>query len=58
MEQYQQVIDGLTGQINPEVINRIAPSFISIPNDPDNTDWQQYQVWLSEGHTPLPPAGA
>ena len=56
MEQYQQVIDGLTSQINPEVINRISPSFISIPNDPDNVDWQQYQVWLSQGNTPLPPA--
>jgi len=57
MEQYQQVIDGLTGQINTEVINRIAPSFISIPNDPANTDWQQYQAWLAQGNTPLPPEG-
>jgi hypothetical protein len=22
--------------------------------DPDNTDYQQYLVWLSEGNTPLP----
>ena len=29
-----------------------------IPNDPDNKDWQAYQVWLSEGNQPLPPAGA
>ena len=24
----------------------------SIPNDPDNTDWQEYQRWLSLGNTP------
>jgi hypothetical protein len=26
----------------------------SIPFDPDNTDYQAYLVWLSEGNTPLP----
>lgn len=56
--QYQQVIDSFTGQISTEVINRIAPSFLSIPNDPANTDWQAYQAWLAEGNQPLPPAGA
>ena len=24
-----------------------------IPNDPSNTDWQKFQVWLSENNTPL-----
>jgi hypothetical protein len=57
MEQYQQVIDGLTGQINTEVINQIAPSFISIPKNIENTDWQAYQTWLAQGNTPLPPEG-
>jgi len=27
---------------------------ISFVFDPDNTDYQNYLVWLSEGNTPLP----
>ena len=52
---YQYVIDIFTKEISTEVIRRL-PDGASIPNDPANVDWQQYQVWLSEGHTPLPPA--
>lgn len=43
--------------INPNMIVKI-PDLLYIPNDPENSDWQQYQVWLSEGNQPLPPAGA
>jgi hypothetical protein len=25
-----------------------------IPFDPDNTDFVEYQKWLSEGNTPIP----
>ena len=42
--------------ITPEYIRRSDGAYI--PNDPENTDWQAYQVWLSEGNQPLPPAGA
>jgi hypothetical protein len=27
---------------------------VSIPLDPDNTDYQAYLKWLEEGNTPLP----
>jgi hypothetical protein len=26
----------------------------SIPDDPDNRDWQQYQQWLTDGGVPDP----
>lgn len=32
---------------------RIADN-TSIPFDPDNTDYQAYLKWVSEGNTPLP----
>ena len=53
---YQQLnsIPPATG-INESIILRL-PDNTYIPNDDQNTDWQQYQVWLSEGNTPLPPA--
>ena len=27
---------------------------LTIPFDPDNQDFVQYQKWLSEGNTPIP----
>jgi hypothetical protein len=51
---YQQVISSMTKQINPNIILRL-PDNATIPNDPENTDWQAYQEWLAQGNTPLPP---
>jgi hypothetical protein len=54
---YQYITDPYTNQISTETIKRL-PDNAFIPNDPDNVDWQQYQVWLLDGNQPLPPAGA
>jgi len=42
-------------KFNDKVVSilRIADS-VSIPFDPDNTDYQEYLKWLAEGNTPLP----
>ena len=53
---YQQIKDPATGGIYTDGILRL-PGGASIPNDLQNTDWQQYQVWLSQGNVPLPPEG-
>lgn len=57
MYTYQYFLDPVTKQITDACICRL-PDQSCVPNDPANTDWQQYQVWLSEGNQPLPPAGA
>ena len=57
MEYNYQQTTNMDGSVNENCIKRL-PDNAMIPNDPDNTDWQQYQVWLSEGNQPLPPAGA
>jgi len=35
------------------VVNKIEEGrILSIPFDPDNTDYQEYLQWLDEGNTP------
>ena len=55
MEYTYQQVKNLDGTISDQVIKRL-PDNAFIPNDPENVDWQQYQLWLSQGNVPLPPA--
>jgi hypothetical protein len=37
-----------------EIAVTIVGQNISIPMNPDNTDYQAYLKWIAEGNTPLP----
>ena len=50
MTQYK-LQKGYTGEV---VAVNIVGQNISIPFDPDNTDYQQYLKWVAEGNEPLP----
>lgn len=47
-----QLIKTMSGDIE-KVIKRLSDDAF-IPFDPDNTDYQAYLKWLSEGNEPLP----
>jgi len=49
---YKQCKNLETGVIS-DCVKRIADNAF-IPFDPDNTDFVEYQKWLSEGNQPLP----
>ncbi len=52
MASYKQVLD-LDGSVSTNTIQRVEDSAF-IPNDPNNRDWMDYQVWAQE-HDILPP---
>jgi hypothetical protein len=41
------------GEVDSQVVQRLSDSAF-IPMNPDNTDYQAYLRWLSEGNTPTP----
>ena len=47
-----QLVQDVYGE-NLPVIKRVADN-ASIPQDPANTDYQEYLAWLAEGNEPLP----
>ena len=50
---YKQTMNPFTNEPFTTQIRRIADN-ATIPFDPDNTDYQAYLKWVSEGNTPLP----
>jgi len=44
-------------QDNPIAVTIVGQT-ISIPMNPDNTDYQAYLKWLAAGNTPLPAENA
>ena len=48
---HKLIKDNITKQIN--IVCRLEDNAF-IPFDPDNTDYQAYLKWVSEGNTPLP----
>jgi len=49
---YQQTTPIFPSQ-KQQCIKRLSDNTF-IPFDPDNTDYQEYLTWLSEGNTPEP----
>ena len=50
---YKLQLIGNPAQVSKYAVTRLSDS-ASIPFDPDNQDFVQYQKWLSEGNTPIP----
>lgn len=51
MADYKYIKEEFSNSNSTKVILRtIDMSFI--PNDPKNTDWVAYQLWINEGNTP------
>ena len=40
-----------------EIVCVVKDDALSIPFDPNNTDYQAYLKWLSEGNEPIPADG-
>jgi len=49
---YKLQKDSLSGQIVS--IGLVDNPLVSIPANPDNTDYQAYLAWVEQGNTPLP----
>ena len=50
---YKLIRNRMTGSVST-VNKQVGDVLISIPFDPDNTDYQEYLKWLAEGNEPEP----
>jgi len=51
---YKLAKDSISGQVVSVIRTDDDGKIWGIPFDPDNTDYQAYLKWVSEGNEPLP----
>ena len=51
---YKLIKNPMTNQIVAVKKQLDDETVMSIPFDPDNTDYQEYLAWVAEGNEPLP----
>ena len=50
---YKLINNNYTGEVS--AVAKLGEGWIlSIPFNPDNTDYQEYLAWVAEGNEPLP----
>ena len=54
MIMYKLIKNPMTNQIVAVKKQLDDETVMSIPFDPDNTDYQEYLAWVAEGNEPLP----
>lgn len=53
MTTYKLCLNFLTGELAAVIKNPDSSRILSIPINPENTDYQEYLDWVAEGNEPI-----